>query len=785
MAFGPLFNGHMTGENGQDINVYVDREGYSKTNTTYNLRLKSDQLIIGQSGGELFAPTRRSRTATTFVGEGVPIEEAKVIPRRPYQSHRVRVEHGGSEVYRGYVDTDKTTTSISEQRGFFTIRARVGISSLNAEWVQPNGDQFTGRKKLSVILADIFDAIGLDNALDAVLAWRPAHMADTSDPLAIEAPAAAWQKTNRDGQTQAASRSDVLEDIAGMWLANVFLEDGTWRIRQPTAYRSGSTVTVHTYDSLGVYQGSVTEPATTDIQGDPWERDSDEVSGVTQLQSASVVYEHGGPNQLDLQGGFENGYVNAGWIVNDPSGNNEVQLVGSPYTYEGNQATEIEEFQLPPDSQQQYDPEDYKDEAKKSVEKNLGGWTPRGESLELVLRSRGRNNNKIAQIENSRIFWGLRIDPVVGDVHYWDEQNRQWTVPTTTPLVNFFQDKDLSRSYETERFTIPPPPLSGSLIIHLYNPVSQPLDSNQPTYTLFGYWDGCELNRGTQGDSETLYRATDPSVDGGDTFERTTQIGDGPYPESPGALRRPDGGFTGNWRIVGESTTYALHELRAKEVMASLRGGAQLIRSDFREPTRPQARRAVDFDSLRSWPVQVDRDTAEEVYSLALVQLRDAGHPPNFEIVAGGEGSFTSGGAGSPTDGASTWGDLSGKPNGLYARNAASDNIPETISVPVEVSSVKAGPVGANMLVFSHIARHGWRVQSLLLFAGTAPSSNYNFDVTVAGTSQTVTLPGSTQSGTYSIDRSMTPGDRLFVVSENTNDPDLADLHCSFDVLPA
>lgn len=47
MAFGPLFNGHMTGENGQDINVYVDREGYSRTNTTYNLRLKSDQLIIG------------------------------------------------------------------------------------------------------------------------------------------------------------------------------------------------------------------------------------------------------------------------------------------------------------------------------------------------------------------------------------------------------------------------------------------------------------------------------------------------------------------------------------------------------------------------------------------------------------------------------------------------------------------------------------------------------------------------------------------------------------------
>lgn len=782
MAFSAVFEGGYSSKSGLDVRVYVDREGYS--GSVFSLDVQSDRLLIGQNSGGLFDESRRSRSSTTFLAGDAALDEAKKIARQPLGSHRVRVEHDGTEVYRGFVSPRDTTTPISGPEGRFTVRAQVGLNRLPAEWVQSNGDQFTGRKKLSVILAEIFDAIGLGRPIDAVLAWRPANMADTSDPLAIEAPAAAWQQTNEDGQTQAASRGDVLSDVAGMWLANIFLEDGVWRVRQPTAYRSGSTVTVHTYDSAGVYQGPVTEPATTDIEGDPWNRGSDEVSGVTQLQSASIVYQHGGPDQLDLRGGFEDGFVNADWIVNDPSGEDEVQLVGSPYTYEGNQATEIEEFQLAPDDQQQYSPEDYKSEAKKWVEKNLGGWTPRGEALELVLRSFGRKDNKVAQIEDSRIFWDLRLDPVVGDVHYWDEQNRKWTVPAVPPLVNFFQDKTLPGSYETERFEIPPPPISGSLIIHLYNPVSQPLDSNQPSYTLFGYWDGCELNRSADGDSETLYRATDPSVDGGDTFERTTQIGDGPYPESPGALRRPDGGFTGNWRIVGESETYALHELRAKEVMASLRGGAQLIRSEFREPTRPQARRAVDFDSLRSWPVQVDRDTAEETYTLALVQLRDEGAPPDFEIVAGGEGSFSSGGEDSPSDGASTWGDLSGKPSGLYARNAGSDNIQETIPLPAEVSSLKVGSVGANMLVFSHVARHPWRVQSLLLFAGTAPSSDYDFDVTVAGTPQTVTLRGLTQSDTYPIESSMTPGDRLFVVSENTNDPDLADLHCSFDVLP-
>jgi hypothetical protein len=103
----------------------------------------------------------------------------------------------------------------------------------------------------------------------------------------------------------------------------------------------------------------------------------------------------------------------------------------------------------------------------------------------------------------------------------------------------------------------------------------------------------------------------------------------------------------------------------------------------------------------------------------------------------------------------------------------------------VEVSSFKPGAVGASTLVFSHVTRHSWDLQSLLIFAGTAPAADYSFDVNVAGTVQTVTLAGGAQSDTYSINGSLANGDRLFVVSEDSIDSNLADLHCSFDVLPA
>jgi len=684
MAFGTLFDGGMTGESGQDIHVYVDREGYS--GTTYTLRLKSDKLIVGQNAGGLFTPTRRSRTATTFVAKGAPIQEAKVIPRRPYGTHRVRVEHGGTEVYRGYVDTDKTTTSISEQRGLFTIRARVGLSSLSADWRTSSGSLFSGEFALSTILADIFDAIGLAAPIDAVLEWRPEGMADTSDPLSIKAQAAAWQRDNSEGQTQVLSRGEVLSDVVGIWGASLFFEDGVWRIRQPTAYQSASSVTVHQYDSTGTHTGTTSRAATVDISGDPWERDSDEVSGVTTLQKAEVVYEHGAPQQIAFNGDFEEGTGGGatGWTF--PTADFDI-TTNVTATSDSERALKITGDSFLANSATLAD---MQDAANETAETTAGGYSADSEEVDLTLnyRSTVTPDGGIDgdQPELIRMYWAVKHVTVNGTTYWltggaWTKESNLGTL--NDRLNGLSAGAFGGAAWQDETITIPSPPASGTLSLELSEPVSKQQSDEGSAYTFTGYWDEIRLSRALgEGPAKTLFRASAPDVSGGDTLERTFRIGDGPYEQAPGALKTPSGEFTGPWRVIGESGTYALHELYVKEVMAALRGGAQLIRAEFREPTSPEARKAISFDSLTSWPVQVDWDTTTDVYSVSLMELRDEGHPPNFVKIAGGEDSFSSSsGSNGTATVVGTWDQLSDKPGQLVAKGGGNDGYSETIAI--------------------------------------------------------------------------------------------------------
>lgn len=790
MAFNPLFEGGYTSKGGVDVRVYVDRDGYS--GSVFSLDVHSDRLFVGQNSGGLFAPSRRSRSRTVFLAGGAALDEAKVIPRRPYGSHRVRVEHDGTEVYRGFVSPQDTTTPITGPRDRFAVRAKTGIQALSADWRQSNGDPFSGREELSVILADIFGAIGLARPIDAVLGWRPAGMADASDPLAITADAAAWQRENSEGQLNVASRRDVISDIVGVWGACLFLEDGTWRIRQPTEYVSGSSVTAHEYDAAGAHLGTTTRPATVDIEGDPWERDSDEVSGVTQLQSAAVTFEHGAPGAVYINGSFEQGSGGnpTGWDLPTSDFTLSSTVTASS---ESTKSLRIQGDAFLPNSASL---EDMKDEVNEEATTTVGGYAAGSESVDLTLNYRttvtpdgGIDGD---QPELIRLYWAAKHVTVQGTT-YWlvgGSWTKESNLGTLNDRLNGFQAGAFGGSaWQEKTVTIPSPPLAGTLSLELAEPISREQSTEGSAYDYAAYWDDIVLSRSlSEGAAQTLFRASDPEVDAGDSLERTFRIGDGPYEESPGALKTPSGDFTGSWRIVGESETYALHELLAKEIMAALRGGAQLIRSEFREPTRPKARRAVAFDNLSSWPVQVDQSVEDDVYTLALVQLRDEGPPPDFEIVAGGEESFGSaGGGGAVGDdgGASSWGELTGKPSGLFSSSGGEDGISETIPIPAEVSSFKPGAVRASSVVFSHVARHAWSVKSLLIFAGTPPTADYNFDIKIGSTVQTVTLSRNAQSDTYSISAVLSKGERLRVVSEASADSSLADLHCSFDVLPA
>lgn len=787
MAYGALFNGSMTGEDGREIHVFVDREGYS--GTTYPLQLQSDRLVIGQSGGNLFASKRRSRSAHTFVGKGTPIEEAKKITRQPYGTHRVRVEHDQTEVYRGFVDTDKTSTKISEQRGLFNVRAKVGLNGFESDWRQSNGAPFTGDIKLSVILADIFDAIGLAAPLDAVLAWRPSTMSASSDPLSIQAQSGAWKRENTQGQTNVSSRGEVLSDVVGIWGASLFFENGKWQVRQPMAYQSGSTVTVHEYDASGAHQGTRTETATVDVDGDPWERDSDEVSGVIQSQTAAITYKHGAPQGIEINGSFEQGSGSGatGWTF--PTADFDIST-SITATSDSDRALEIEgEARLANSATI----DDMRAAVDETADTTLGGYASDSESVDITLNYRSTVDPDGGidgdQPELIRMYWAAKHVTTTGTTYWLTGGN--WTkesnLSSLAERLNGVQAGAFGGSAWAEKtITIPSPPLIGTLSLEISEPISRQQSSAGDAYDFHGYWDEISLSRSLgEGAAETLFRASDPAVSNGEVVERTFRIGDGPYEESPGALLLPSGGFTGSWRVVGENDTYALHELLAKEIMASLRGGAQLIRADWREPTRPKARRAVTFDGLRYWPVHVEHNTANDVYSLSFVELRDEGHPPNFSRIPGGESSFDSGAGGSSgAESSGSWSTLTGKPDGLLAKGGGDDGVTETTAVPAEVSSYRPGVLPADATVFSHLVRHGWTFETLLLQVGTDPSVDFDFTINVGGTTQTVTLNGGDTQDTYTVQLAASGGDLVEVTGENTRDGDLADVRCAFDVSP-
>lgn len=101
---------------------------------------------------------------------------------------------------------------------------------------------------------------------------------------------------------------------------------------------------------------------------------------------------------------------------------------------------------------------------------------------------------------------------------------------------------------------------------------------------------------------------------------------------------------------------------------------------------------------------------------------------------------------------------------------------------PTEASSYRPGASAPDIIVFSHVFRHGWSVDSLLIFVGTAPAGDYDFIVDAGGTTTTVTLPGGSSSKEFDLNDSVVGGDELRVTTELSSDPNLADIRCSFGI---
>jgi hypothetical protein len=103
------------------------------------------------------------------------------------------------------------------------------------------------------------------------------------------------------------------------------------------------------------------------------------------------------------------------------------------------------------------------------------------------------------------------------------------------------------------------------------------------------------------------------------------------------------------------------------------------------------------------------------------------------------------------------------------------------VTANTEIASFRPGSLSQGSLLLSHYARHEWTIESVLFVAGTPPSSDFDFEVSVPGTTVTVTLAGGQTQVQQSVDQTLSAGAELRVTAKST-DPDISDMRTSFDV---
>lgn len=194
--------------------------------------------------------------------------------------------------------------------------------------------------------------------------------------------------------------------------------------------------------------------------------------------------------------------------------------------------------------------------------------------------------------------------------------------------------------------------------------------------------------------SETRITILDPEVEDGRHQEIVHRMGDGPIVDHPRAIDYDL--FTGTpitetWKDASDQTGRVLERFTAENLMRQQR--RSLRRYNFRLTVRegqeltPYSVYEVDGDLFtvgmmeRRWASHANNARVQ------LDELKDfgtAGLQQGFSM--GSSSSTGSGGSSSPTfvdsqnvSGATSWSELSGRPGGLYAANAATDGITETI----------------------------------------------------------------------------------------------------------
>lgn len=99
-----------------------------------------------------------------------------------------------------------------------------------------------------------------------------------------------------------------------------------------------------------------------------------------------------------------------------------------------------------------------------------------------------------------------------------------------------------------------------------------------------------------------------------------------------------------------------------------------------------------------------------------------------------------------------------------------------------EVSSYWVGSIPGDAVVFSHVVRHDWLVDSLVVMAGTAPASDFDITIDIGATQRIKTLGSGQNRATFDISTTIIAEEELRVTGQSAADSAIEDFRCSFDL---
>jgi len=717
--YGDVYEGFIENRLGETVRVALQKEGYASSVST--VRLGADPLVRegARSDADELVPIRPQVVTLHLPETERAAYDAIFADDTPW---RLRIEVNGTLDFVGPVRKNLSTTSADKYPTEpLPITANCGLGPLQEQdFTDESGTPYTGRRSVIGWLSEILQKVpsGLD--LAASSEWFTPEMSGGTCPLEQEYVKGGTYVDDEDGP---ATCYDVLTDLLGGRLAFITQENGQWRVHQRAQYRFDSIEQwVYPYGWADGDSSPTSSSFTSFVTADRTAF-TDRFKGGEQGRNdprpkTEVTYEHGSAPNI----------VPPMWRI-DPLADNTDEDQGLDLYYDVVFDNQDDVWEEPLQYNEPYNNANRQragvsmniarryakafDSGNATVDSVVGDAYVRmksgrevnsGQSLRLTvdhLLDRGRVDIDLDEPFEWLGYMQVWIEDDTGTTRYLKRQvqsdasnlvkyenlDPQW-VDDPAAYVAFRIPARSINEMKTDEVVTPQVPFKGEvrLAVHCGINAQDEVD-DQEDMTWFSSW---EMERpqlrpvttAGEGAEETIATAF---VDEGDTWERSVRTGTGPSQVHEGATELATAGeLATDWKVAPYSgaspSGLSLAELMAREALYQLHDRREVLRWPVRpEQVAPSLTTTVKMtDGSRYLPVSERHDYKTARREVELVRIRRSNslsHTLRERRNTDGEGGASSSGTSGSGAGGITWGQLDGKPEGLFSRSGDQDTL--------------------------------------------------------------------------------------------------------------